>query len=291
MFAVYKKELRSYFNNMLGWVIMAVTLVFIGFFTVVINVNALAPLFDYVLIYMIGYCIYVVLIPFVTMKSVASERHDKTEQLLLSLPIPTWKIIVAKYLAEMTFVAIPLLVAAFYPLIFSLFGTINFATVYATWLTLFFLLAAMVAMGTFFSSLSENQIVAAVTSVGVFFLLYFLSNIVSVLPSSSLFSLVCLYVVALLFGLIVRFLTRDTTMGIVCAAVPALGCFIWYIIDADAFSGLFANILYGLSIFDKFFNSVGYEILDLTAIVYYITIAFVFVFITVQSVEKRRWNS
>ncbi|MCD7776004.1 MAG: ABC transporter permease [Firmicutes bacterium] len=291
MLAVYKKELRSYFNNMLGWAIMAVTLVFIGFFSVVININNLSPLFDYVLIYMIGYCIYVVLIPFVTMKSIASERHDRTEQLLLSLPIPTWKVVLAKYLAEMTFVSIPLVISAVYPLIFSLFGTINFATVYATWVTLFFLLAAMVAMGTFFSSLFENQIVAAVSTVGVFFILYFLSNIISAMPSSSLFSLVCLYVLALVFGLIVKYLTRDTTVGIICAAVPALGLLVWYIIDSDAFSGLFANMLYGLSIFDKFFNSVGYEIFDLTAIIYYISLSVVFVFITVQSVEKRRWNS
>ncbi len=294
MLAIYKKEVRSYLYSMIGCVMIAVTLAAIGFFTTIINLRSGYPGFEYTLGFMIIYCIFLVIIPFITMRSIAEERHTKTEQLLFSLPVPMWKIVLAKYFAELTVLAIPMVIVGFYPLILRLFaegeGIVNLASAYSAWIVLFLLLAAMIAIGMFISSLVENQIIAAVATVGLFLVLYFMSNIISVFPTGASTSLIGFCAVAVIFGAIVWAWTKNYVAGGIAAALPTLGLLVWYILDADAFAGLFPAFIAKLSIFDRFLEVISYQNLDLTAIVYYISIAFVFVFVTVQSVEKRRWN-
>ncbi len=293
MLAIYKKEVKSYLSSALGCVMIAVTLAFIGFFTAQINFRSAYPAFEYSLGFMIIYCIFLIIVPFITMRSIAEERHSKTEQLLFSLPIPVYKIITAKYFAQLTIMAIPMGISAIYPLILYAYadaGVVNLASTYSTWFVLFLLLAAMIAIGMFISSLVENQIVAAIATVGLYLVLYFMSNITSALSTSASTSLIGFCVLAVIFGAIVWAVTKNIVVGGIGAALPALGFLVWYIINPDAFTGLFAEFIGKLSIFDRFLAVVSYQNLDLTAIVYYISIAFVFVFITVQSVEKRRWN-
>lgn len=294
MLAIYKKEVRSYLYSMIGCVMIAVTLAFIGFFTTQINFRGAYPAFEYSLGFMIIYCIFIVIVPFITMRSIAEERHTKTEQLLFSLPVPVYKVVLAKYFAQLTVFAIPMVISALYPLILRMYaegeGIVNLGAAYSTWIVLFLLLAAMIAIGMFISSLVENQIIAAVATVGVFLVLYFMSNITSALSSDASTSLIGFCVLAVIFGAIVWALTKNFVAGGIGAALPTLGLLIWYIIKPDAFTGLFAEFIGNLSIFDRFLAVVSYSNLDLTAVVYYISIAFVFVFITVQSVEKRRWN-
>ncbi len=292
MLAIYKKEVRSYLYSMIGCVMIAVTLAAIGFFTTLINLRSGHPGFDYTLGFMIIYCIFLIIVPFITMRSIADERHTKTEQLLFSLPVPMSKIVIAKYFAQLTVFAIPMVIAAFYPIILSFYGdgAVNFASVYSAWTVLFLLLAAMIAIGMFISSLVENQIIAAIATVGLFLVLYFMSNITYALPKDSSTSLIGFCGVAVIFGAIVWAWTKNYVAGGIGAALPTLGLLVWYIFKPESFVGLFPEFIGKLSIFDRFLEVVSYQNLDLTAVIYYISIAFVFVFVTVQSVEKRRWN-
>lgn len=293
MLAIYKKEVKSYLYSAIGCVMIALTLAFIGFFTTQINFRSAYPAFEYSLGFMIIYCIFLVIVPFITMRSIADERHTKTEQLLFSLPIPVYKIVLAKYFAQLTVFAIPMGISALYPLVLYAYadpGVVNLGSAYSTLLVLLLLLAAMIAMGMFISSLVENQIIAAVSTVALFLVLYFMSNITAALSTSASTSLIGFCVLAVIFGAIIWAVTKNLVAGGIGAALPTLGLLIWYIIKPDAFTGLFAEFIGKLSIFDRFLAVVSYQNLDLTAVVYYISIAFVFVFVTVQSVEKRRWN-
>lgn len=293
MLAIYKKEVKSYLYSAIGCVMIAITLAFIGFFTTQINFRSAYPAFEYSLGFMIIYCIFLVIVPFITMRSIADERHTKTEQLLFSLPIPVYKIVLAKYFAQLTVFAIPMGISALYPLVLYAYadpGVVNLGSAYSTLLVLLLLLAAMIAMGMFISSLVENQIIAAVSTVALFLVLYFMSNITAALSTSASTSLIGFCVLAVIFGAIIGAVTKNLVAGGIGAALPTLGLLIWYIIKPDAFTGLFAEFIGKLSIFDRFLAVVSYQNLDLTAVVYYISIAFVFVFVTVQSVEKRRWN-
>ncbi len=290
MLAIYKKEVKSYLYSMIGCVMIAVLLAFVGFFTMIINIAMGDPHFELSLGFLVVYCIVLVIVPFVTMRSIAEERHSKTEQLLFSLPIPMHRVVLAKYFAQLTVFAIPMAIMALYPIIFSLFGEVNFGATYSVWLVMLLLLAAMVAIGIFISSLVESQIVAAILTAGVYFLLFFMSNITYSMSDSPVSSLVSFCLVAAIFGIIVYFLTKNGTVSMISALIPIVGLLAFYLINPDAFSGLFAAVIGKLSLFDRFVALVSYETLDLTAVVYYITVSVVFVFMTVQSVEKRRWN-
>ncbi len=293
MKAIYKREVRSYLFSMIGCLMMAVILAFVGFFTRLINLSSSYPSFEYTLGFLVVYCVFIIIVPFITMRSIADERHTKTEQLLFSLPIPMYKIVLAKYFAQLTVFAIPLGITATYPLILSLFGepgTVNFGAAYSSFIVLFLLVAAMVAIGMFVSSLVESQIIAAILTAGVFFVLYFMSNITMNFSSAPMTSLISFIIMAVIVGLIVWLVTKNIYAGAVTGMIFTVALLVWYLIDKDAFSGLFATLIGKLSIFDRFLEVVTYSTLDITAIIYYLSIAFVFVFMTVQSVEKRRYS-
>ncbi|MDD6260880.1 MAG: ABC transporter, partial [Clostridiales bacterium] len=154
----------------------------------------------------------------------------------------------------------------------------------------FFLLgAALIAICMFMSSLTESQIIAAVTSFGVVLALYLMSGLASLLPTTAVGSFVAFLILGAAFGLIVWALTRDTLIGVIAAGVVIIPTSIFYFVNQEAFAGLFPSIISYLAVFDRFDVFVS-GIFDLTAVVYYLSIIVFFVFLTVQSLEKRRWS-
>ena len=123
MAAIYKKELRSYFTSMTGYICMAFMLVVIGIYYAVINLASGYPYFGYTLSCVI--VLFLLMTPVLTMRILAEEKSRKTDQLLLTAPVSMWKIVVGKYLAMVTVFGLALLVTCFYPLILSRFGTVS----------------------------------------------------------------------------------------------------------------------------------------------------------------------
>ena len=294
MGAIYKREVKSYFSSMLGCVMIALTLAFIGFFVVILNVRGLRPNFEYSLVFSVEYWVFTLIIPFITMRSIAEERHSKTEQLLLSLPIPICKIVLAKYFAMLTVIGTPVVITGIYPIIYSLFSqtkAVNFSTAYNGWFLLLLVVAAMTAVGMFISSLVENQIIAAVLSVGVFFILSFMSTIAYAIPGTPAVSLVACILLAAVFGALVLAMTKNSTAACIATGVPSVVMLIIFIVKKSLFSGLFPSILNSLSFFDYYIYGgalLGY--FDVKAVVFYISFIFVFVFMTVEFMERRRYN-
>ncbi|MDF2950626.1 MAG: putative rane protein, partial [Anaerocolumna sp.] len=117
MLAIYKKELKSYFTSMTGYVFIAFFLIIIGIFFVIYNLlNQLAN-FEYVLSDVSF--IFVILVPILTMRLMAEEKKQKTDQLLLTSPVPVSHIILGKFLAVITVYFISIAIISFYPLIAS----------------------------------------------------------------------------------------------------------------------------------------------------------------------------
>ena len=295
MTAIYKKEVRSYLCSMIGCVMIALILAFIGFFTVYANITTGIPNFEYALIMAVSFYVFIITIPFITMKSIADERHSKTEQLLLSLPIPTYKIVLAKFFAMLTIVGIPLLISGVYPILLTLFsstdGAVNFATTYSGWFMLLLMLAAMTAMGMFASSIVESQIIAAVISAGMFLLLFFVRFFAAAFPSGALASLIAFMLLAAALGAIVLLMTKNSTAACIATGVPAVIMLILYVVDAGMFAGLFPTVLSAFAFFDKFmYGGALLGVFDVGAAVYYISFTAVFVFLTVESIERRRYS-
>ena len=171
MKAVFKHEISLYYHGLLAYVFGAFLLEFIGIGAMIYNINSAVANFEYALgTFSIG---FVALVPILTMRVMAEEKKQKTDQLLYSLPISTFQVIAGKYLALLAVFAIPLCIISCYPLIFAQFGDVYLPTSYGSLLAFFLMGAALIAVGVFISSLTDNQGFAAGIGVAVILLNYF----------------------------------------------------------------------------------------------------------------------
>lgn len=287
MIAVLKHELSGYFHSLTAYIFSAFLLAFVGIGALIYNIQSAVANFEYVLGYV---CLgFAVIIPILTMRVIAEERKQKTDQLLYSLPIRTSQIVMGKYFALLTVYLVPLCIVAVYPLIFAQFGEVYLPTSYGSLFAFFMMGAAMIAAGTFISSLTENQGFAAGIAVPVILLNYYsvtLAEYVSVTASGSAAALI---VTAVLLGFVIRHLTKNRNLAYGISILIMLAVVIIYIADSSRFEGLVPDIMTKLSLFERFYTFVN-GVFDLTAIIYYITVIIFFLFLSVQSLEKRRYN-
>ncbi|MBR6708122.1 MAG: ABC transporter permease [Clostridia bacterium] len=287
MIAIFKKEFKSYFINMSGYVFIAFILLFAGIFVTAVNLKSAYASFSYALSNMS--LVFLFVVPILTMRSLAEERHARTDQLLYSLPLKVTDIVLGKYFAMLAVFALPTLVMGLYPILLTAFGTVPFATSYGALLAFFLLGGALIAICMFMSSLAESQIISAVLSFGVLLAAYLMNGIAALVPATAMASFLCLLALSVVLALIVWLLTKNYFIAVVALALCGFPLSIAYFLNASAFEGLFAELISTLSIFDRF-NTFVYGMFDITAIVYYLSIIVFFVFLSVQSVEKRRWS-
>ena len=287
MTAIYRRELGSYFHGMTAYVFIAFLLVFSGIYTMIYNLNADYPNFEYVLQAMS--IIFLIAIPVLTMRVVAEERRPKTDQLLYAVPWGMTRVVLGKYLAMLTVVAIPCAIMGLYPLLLSAFGSVFLPTAYGTLVGFFLLSATLAAIGLFISSLTENQAVAAGLCFGVMLLLFFMADLSDLVPDSTGASLAALLVTVLAAAGLVRLFTRSTPAALVVAIAGEAGLFVAYLTASDAFAGLFGKLADGLSVFERFYVFAN-GVFDLTAVLYFLSVIAITLFLAVQSMEKRRWS-
>lgn len=287
MVAVFKHELRMYFQSLTAYVFGAFLLVIVGIGAMLYNLQAAVSNFEYVLSF--SSIIYAVIVPILTMRVIAEERRQKTDQLLYSLPISTFQVIMGKYAALLLVFVIPLCVIAIYPVIFAQFGEVYLPTSYGSLIAFFLMGAALIALGLFISSLSENQGFAAGIGVAAILLNYFSVTLSEYVSSTAIGSAVALFVLAAGLGLLIHYLTRNDDLACIVGLGLMAVVVITYWVDSTIFEGLLPEIMTALSLFERldvFVNGV----FDLTAVVYYLSVAVFFLFLSVQSLEKRRYN-
>ncbi len=287
MGAFYRKELKSYFNNMTGFVFLAFILLMTGIFFTAINLNQLYPKFE-IVISNVSF-IFLLAVPIITMRSVAEEKHLKTDQLLYSLPVPVIKIVIAKYLAMVSVFLVSVAVMLLYPIVLSFFGDVSFLSAYSALAGFAFLGCALISIGMFMSSLTESQLISSVISFGVLLIMYLMTSLASIVPTTAIASFACFTILIAAVAIILYFMTKDAAISLAVFAVAEFVMLMVYLFNKSLFEGAFASFLKYFSVFDRLENFI-YGIFDLTAVVYYLSIICVFVFMTVQSVEKKRWS-
>ena len=287
MGAIFRHELRNYFHSLTAYVFGAFLLAVVGLGSVLYNLQAAVSNFEFVLSF--ASIIFVVIVPILTMRTLAEERRQRTDQLLYSLPITTTQVVLGKYLALLVGYLIPLAVISLYPLLFSQFGDVYLPTSYGSLFAFFMMGAALLAVGMFLSSLTDNQGFAAGIGIAAILLNYYSVSLAEYTSSTAMGSLIALYVIALLLGVVIRGLTRNENLayGVTFALIAALS--VAYFVNSTAFEGLLPDIMTKLSLFRQF-NSFVNGAFDLTAIVYYVSVMGFFLFLSVQSMEKRRYN-
>ena len=287
MIAVYKREIGFYYKSITGWLLAAFLLIFAGIYTMVYNLSGYSNKFEYVLS-AISF-IYLIAVPIISMRVLAEEKRQKTDQLLYSLPIDLSGIVIGKYLAMLVVLAFPLLILGLYPLILSQFGTIRYVSAYGALIGFFLLGACLLSIGLFISSVTESQIAAAVITLVTMLILYFMNGLANFVSSEASSSLIAFMLLVLIFAVILQMLAKTPIISSLAAILGCGGLYIWYTGNKTFFSGLFPKMMKSISVFERF-DTFAEGVFDLTAVVYYLSIIGVFLFLTVQSMEKRRWN-
>ncbi|MCR5426250.1 MAG: Gldg family protein [Lachnospiraceae bacterium] len=236
MIAIYKRELRSFFHSFIGFLFIAVNLFFLGLYCTIYNLMNSYPYFSYA----IAGCMFVFLfsVPILTMRVMADDRRNRTDQLILTAPVSVGRIVIGKYLATLTVFAIPCAIICLYPLVLSRFGKVPYGETYVAILGFFLYGAACIAIGVLVSSLTENIVIAAVLCFVVLFVGYMMPGLCGLISETG------------------NLLTK------------ILGCF-------DIYTP-FESLLGGT--------------LDLTAVVYYLTLIALALFLSAQAVQKRRYS-
>lgn len=181
MFAIFKRELQSYFNSATAYIVMAVFYFFSGLFFYVYciaqNSASLKGVFSSM------FMIILFLIPLITMKTFSEEKKQRTEQLLLTSPVNLLEVVLGKYLAALTMFACCVGIFLVYGVVISFLSTPDWAVILCTIFGLMLLGGTLISIGVFISAMTESQVIAAVLSIAAGLLIYFLDSI------GSLFSL------------------------------------------------------------------------------------------------------
>lgn len=201
MLALLKKEINSFLNSLIGYLVIIVFLLINGLFLWVFPLQFNILDFGFASIdnlFMLSPFVFLFLIPAITMRSFADEQKTGTIELLLTKPLPDMQIIIAKYLAGLILVLFALLpTLVYFVSVYKLGlppGNIDLGGMWGSYLGLLFLGAGFVAIGIFASSLAENQIVAFITAV---FLCGFLYIGFEFIYSLSLFGKIDLFIQSL----------------------------------------------------------------------------------------------
>lgn len=283
MTAVLKHELRNYFHTLTAYVFGAFLLAFIGLGATLYNLQAAVSNFEFVLSF--GSLVFVVIVPILTMRVIAEEKKQRTDQLLYSLPITTTEVVLGKYLALLVVYLIPLAVVSVYPLIFARYGDVYLLTSYGSIFAFFVLGAALIALGVFISSLTDNQGFAAGIGIAVILLNYYSASLSEYVSSTPAGALIAAFALVIVLGVVIRHLTKNEHLAYGFYFLAGGAVLILYLADPEAFSGLLPSVMKTLSLFERFYVFVN-GVFDLTAIVYFVTFAAFFLFLSVQSLEK-----
>ena len=234
MVAILKRELSSYFNSAVAYVVMAVYFLFSGLFFSMICIENDTSSLSYVFGNM--FIIILFIIPIITMKSFSEEKRQRTDQALLTSPTSLFEIVMGKFLGALILFAICSLIFVVYALVISFFTSPDWAVVLCTVLGLLLLGSALIAIDIFISVLTESMIISAVAGMGVGLLIYMLSN-----------------------------LSINITVDWIATIVKKIDFLTYY-----------TNFTYGM--------------LNLTDIIFFLSVTGLFLFFTARVLEKRRWS-
>lgn len=288
MAAIYKRELRSYFQSMIGCVFIAFLVAFTGVYFTAYNLTAGYPYFSYTLSGSL--IVFIVGIPLITMKSFSEERKNKTDQLLLTAPVSLGRVVMGKYLAMVTVVAIPNLIFCIFPLLIKMNGTAYLKIDYLSIFVFFLLGCVYIAIGMFMSALTESQIIAFISTFGVLLVLYLWDGLLEFLPSSAMSCMIGLIVILSLLVVYLWQMTSNWVMCAACEAVIVVGCVVTYFVKSSLYENLLTTLLGNLALANVFTGITENSIVDVSGIMLYLSVIAVFVFLTVQAIQKRRWS-
>ncbi len=287
MIAIIKKEVRGYLTSMIGYVFIAFLLAVSGIYFTAYHLQQAYPTFAYTLDSVMF--VFLIAVPVLTMRILAEERRQKTDQLLLTAPVSVTEIVLGKYLSLVVIFLIPVAILGIYPLILSQFGSIAYPETYTALFGFWLMGCSFLAIGLYLSSITESQVIAAVLTFLVLFVCYVIEGIASFFPETSSASFFSLFALAAALAALIYYWTKNAVItGLFFLISEGLLTAV-YLVKPAVFEGVIQKVLGVLDI-SGHFSEFGSGIFDVTGIVYYLSLIGVFLFLTVQSIQKRRWS-
>lgn len=287
MHAIFKKEMRTYFTTMTGYIFLGFFLLITAYFFAAINIVSGSASYTTTLSSTLS--MFLILIPIMTMRLFAEETRQKTDQLLFTSPISIVKIVFGKFFAAAGLFTIGVLITLIFPIILSFYGEIAWAETLGAFVGYLFLGYGLISVGVFVSVLTDNQIIAAVGTFAALFFILMMNGIASTLPVETSYSVAFVVVVVCIAAFIVYNSTRNAYAGGIiallgCAAVAAV-----YILNPLIFDGAMVKILGWFSVLNRF-QSFFMGVFSIGDLVYFITFSLAFLYLTINVIEKRRWR-
>ena len=288
MSAIFKRDLRSYFSGMIGYVFIAISLAFVGIYFMALNLINGYPYFSYTLASSAMF--FVVCVPILTTRSTSVACRATAGPLLLAGPVSVGAIVTGKFLAMAVVLAVPMVILCACPLLMWSAGAAGIASDYATLLAMYCMGCMFIAIGMFISSLTENQVIAAVVTLFVLLILYMWDDLLNFLPTTITANMIGCLIAIVIIALLLYLMSGSPNLAMIVAIIGAVAVIAVYFVDSSLFESLLPNALSVLSAtavldtfaFDFVFNWPG--------LVFYLSVAALFVFLTAQTVQKRRWN-
>jgi ABC-2 type transport system permease protein len=288
MLAVFKRELRAYFSSPIGWVVIGLFLFLSGIFFAATNLLGASPEYNSLLSTMAF--ILLLVVPLLTMRLLTEETRQHTDQMLITSPLSVTAIVVGKYLAAVAVFLITLLVTVLYPVMMSFFALLGLEwwKILGGYLGLFLLGASFIAVGMFFSSVTESQIVAAFATFAALLVMWIIDALTSMVPTGWLYSLGFVALVAAILALVVWLSTRSVPATAVTVVVLGAAIAVVAVLKKELFEGLLAKVMSWFSLLKRY-EDFNLGILGLSPVVYYLSFSAAFVFLTVRMIDRKRW--
>ncbi len=286
MLAIYKRELRSYFVTPTGYVFLGLFLllsgIYFAFGTILSGSSRFANFLGSIQF------IFLLATPVLTMRLMAEEMRQKTDQLLLTSPIGLHEIVLGKFLAALTLFAAAFLVCLSYSIVIILYGDFQAPETLSAALGFLLLGGCFIAVGTFISSTTENQAIAAVGTFAVLLIFWIMEPIKSSLPQDINAGIIFAAAIALLLVYALHASTKSLLYSAIAAMAFAAAITICAIFRSSFFYGLIASALEWFSLLKRQ-ESFTMGLIKLDNVFYYLSFIFLFLFLSVRFIEKRRW--
>jgi ABC-2 type transport system permease protein len=287
MLAIFKKELKTYFLTPTGWIFLAVFLLVSGILYATQLVFPQNPEYSGFLASLVF--VYLFVIPLLTMRIFTDEVRFKTDQLLLTGPSNLWGVVLGKYLAALTVFLISVGVTVLYPVFLSFHGKLDWPMIIGTYAGFILLGGSFISIGVFVSQVSEGVVGAAVLTFCAIIVTFIIDFLQTFMPASELSGLVWMAILAGVPLIWVYSSGKNIMITLALAVVFAAALAVAWFAGRGLFTGLIGRSLGWLSLTRRF-GSFSMGILRFDAVLYYLSFAGFFMFLTVQSLEKRRWN-
>ncbi len=295
MLAIYKKEVKAYFSTMIGYAFIAFFTLVVGFVFYMINVSSAQAYVGFALQQAYVSIMFMVLVPVLTMKIFADERHSKTDQMLFTAPVTIGKIVAGKFFAVATVFSVPVLVTLVYPLVMMDYGKIPVGASYSAIFGFWMMGLAFFSIGIFISSITENQIISAVVTFAIILFSFMLQYMTGIFSGKAISSLIAICVIVVIFAIVYFAMARTSVNKAIIYAmiIAVVGCALAigvYVFDKSIFEGLLQNLMLHLSLSYMYKHFFSTEVFDLASAAYFVSIIGFFIYMTVLSIQKRRWS-